>query len=146
MGQFFNERPFVMDAETLQYMLEQEETAECRTKLLQAISDGHVLVTKLTMRQLKENCPKVYGDLRAVGVEGVGTDALNEPTGSMINNARVNGLDVSSSALRAKMYALALASSKGCCVVSVDCRETQISILTLAKHFSIRVKCIGAMY
>jgi len=146
MGEVFSEIPFVVDAETLEYVLGQDELSQSRLGLLAAIQNGQVLVTMLTMKQLKENCRPVYDILRSVGVAGISTNRLNEPTNSMLKNAKLNGFDVRSPALRAKMYALALASSNGCCVISVDCRDTQISTLTLAKHFSIRVKCLGVSW
>ncbi len=136
------DRPFVIDAETLEYLLEDLSSSTIASAIHAAILSKEVLIPFSTMLQLKENCPSLYAKLENAELKGVRRQDLIEPTRTMLQEVEDSGYSVSAP-LKSKIYVLALAKNRGCCVLTVDCRPTNNSTSSLATVFGVKVMCVG---
>lgn len=137
------ETPFVVDAETLEFYLENASQNPITAAIDAAISSKELLVTFASMVQLKENCPLVFDKLIAADLKAVRRNDLIEPTRTMLEEVKATGQAVSVP-LHTKIYALALAKNKGCYVLTVDCRPTTTSTSSLASVFGVDIICVGS--
>lgn len=137
--------PFVVDAETLQHFLFDEATHPLAKVLSDAISSKDLLITFASMVQLRENCPEIHAMLLNADVKAIRRGELIDLSSAMLEEVQETGIAVNNP-LQTKIFLLALARNKGCCVVTVDCRPTENSTSKLGAIFGVQIICVGGVF